>query len=285
MYKAFFGLRENPFAVNPDPHFLFSTHEVEEAISSLTYCIQERRGFVLLTGEVGTGKTTLLNMFLDWLREADVASAFIFNPRMDSIEFFDFMMTDFGISCESNLKSQKLIRLNHWLLERYRAKQTAVLVIDEAQNLSTEVLEEIRLLTNLETAREKLLQIVLAGQPELDHKLSRPELRQLRQRITLRCKTRPFDGKETEAYIDERLRISGRNGRPIFTPEAVERIYYYSGGVPRVINLICDHALITAYAEGRQSVSAAIIDTVGTEFDLDRQPPATVRAPANGDEN
>jgi len=283
MYKAFFGLCENPFAVNPDPHFLVPTHEIEEAISSLIYCIQQRRGFTLLTGEVGTGKTTLLNMLLDWLREADVASAFIFNPRMDPIEFFDFMMTDFGVSCESTLKSQKLIRLNNWLLERYRAKQTAVLVIDEAQNLSTDVLEEIRLLTNLETAREKLLQIVLAGQPELDYKLNRPELRQLRQRITLRCKTRPFDGKETEAYINERLRISGRNGKPIFTPQAVERIYYYSGGIPRVINLICDHALITAYAEGCQSVSAAIVDTLGTEFDLDRRPPATVPAPANGD--
>jgi general secretion pathway protein A len=283
MYKAFFGLRENPFAVNPDPHFLVPTHEVEEAISSLIYCIQQRRGFILLTGEVGTGKTTLLNLFLDWLREAGVASAFIFNPRLDPIEFFDFMMTDFGIPCESSLKSQKLIRLNHWLLERYRAKQTAVLVIDEAQNLSTEVLEEIRLLTNLETAREKLLQIVLAGQPELEDKLSRPELRQLRQRITLRCKTRPFDGKETEAYINERLRISGRNGRPIFTSKAVERIYYYSGGIPRVINLICDHALIIAYAEERQSVSPAIIDAVGMDFDLGRRQGSSAPAPANGD--
>ena len=150
------------------------TRETEETLASLTYGVQQRRGFILLTGEVGTGKTTILNLFLEWLRKGNVVTAFIFNPRLSVIEFLDFMMTDFGISSESTMKSQKLIRVNQWLLERYQANETAVLIVDEAQSLSAEVLEEIRLLTNLETAREKLLQIVLSGQPELGHKLSQP---------------------------------------------------------------------------------------------------------------
>jgi type II secretory pathway predicted ATPase ExeA len=197
MYKKFFGLRENPFNVNPDPRFLYNTKETQEALACLTYGIQRRRGFILLTGEVGTGKTTLLNKLLEWLRGERVATAFIFNPRLNVTQFLDFMMADFGITCETRLKSQVLVRLNHWLLERYRAGETATLIIDEAQNLSMDVLEEIRLLTNLETSTEKLLQIVLSGQPELEQKISQPQLRQLRQRIMLRCKTVPLTLEQT----------------------------------------------------------------------------------------
>src|SRR5690349_13205101 len=157
MYKHFFGLKENPFNVNPDPRYLFLTDHIQEALACLTYGIETRKGFILLTGEVGTGKTTLLNKLLDWLHAQNIATAFVFNPRLSVTEFFDFMMADFGISCESRLKSQVLMRLNHWLLERYRAGETAVLIFDEAQNLPLQVLEEIRLLTNLETSTEELL--------------------------------------------------------------------------------------------------------------------------------
>ncbi len=268
MYKKFFGLKENPFNANPDPRFLFPTRETQEALACLTYGIQRRRGFVLLTGEVGTGKTTLLNKLLDWLRSERVATAFIFNPGLTVDQFLDFTMADFGIPCESPLKSQVLLRLNQWLLERYRAGETAALIIDEAQNLSPELLEEIRLLTNLETSTEKLLQIVLSGQPELEAKLSQPQLRQLRQRIMLRCKTYPLSLEQTQGYLNERLRIAGANGKCIFNPEAVEVVYQHSMGIPRVINLLCEHALITAFAEGQKAITAATIEGVAREFDL-----------------
>ncbi len=282
MYKEFFGLKENPFSANPDPRFLVPTRETEETFASLTYGIQQRRGFILLTGEVGTGKTTILNMFLEWLRGANVATAFIFNPRLSVVEFMDFMMTDFGIPCDSELKSQKLIRINQWLLERFRGNETAVLIVDEAQNLSVEVLEEIRLLTNLETAREKLLQIVLSGQPELEYKLNRPHLRQLRQRITLRCKTFPLTSKQTEEYICTRLRIAGRSEGPLFSPSAIEAVHRYSQGIPRIINLLCDHALINAFADGRKYVAANTIDCVAKEFELSEPATSAATSAANG---
>jgi len=252
MYKKFFGLRENPFNVNPDPRFLFSTRHTEEAFAVLTYGIQSRKGFVTLTGEVGTGKTTLLNKLLDWLHENSLATAFVFNSRLNVTQFLDFMMADFGIPCDTRMKSQVLIRLNQWLLERYRAGETAVLVVDEAQNLSPQVLEEIRLLTNLETATEKLLQIVLSGQPELEQKLNQPGLRQLRQRITLRCRTYPLTLEETTGYIQERLRIAGGDGTTIFTPESIEAMHRYARGIPRVVNLLCEHALISAFVDQKR---------------------------------
>ena len=177
MYKKFFGLKENPFNVTPDPRYLYSTPHTEEALACLNYCVQGRKGFVLLTGDVGTGKTTLLNKLLEWLRQEQVATAFVFNPRLNTLQFLDYMMSDFGVNCETRLKSQVLVHLNQWLLERYRSGGTTVLIVDEAQNLSPEVLEEVRLLTNLETSTEKLLQIVLSGQQELELRLRQPEFR------------------------------------------------------------------------------------------------------------
>jgi type II secretory pathway predicted ATPase ExeA len=277
MYKEFFGLKENPFNVNPDPRFLFRTREIDEALACLTYGIQRRRGFIMLTGEVGTGKTTLLNKLLEWLRAERVATAFIFNPRLSVNQFLDFTLQDFGIHCDSRTKSQVLLQLNQWLLERYRTAETAALIVDEAQNLSPEVLEEIRLLTNLETTTEKLLQIVLSGQPELEQILNRPVLRQLRQRITLRCKTMPLSLEDTSGYISERLRIAGANAEPIFARDAIEAIFRHSSGIPRVINLLCEHALITSFAEGNRPVSASIINAVAHEFELDRPPEAVVQ--------
>ncbi len=269
MYKKFFGLKENPFNVNPDPRYLFMTQNTQEALSCLTYGIQKRRGFILLSGEVGTGKTTLLNKLLSWLQRYRVATSFIFNPGLEPSQFFEYMLADFGLDSVSGQKSQMLWRLNKWLLERYRVGGTAVLVVDEAQNLSPEVLEEIRLLTNLETSTEKLLQIVLSGQPELEDKLSRPELRQLRQRITMRCRTLPLTLEETAKYVETRLAVAGADGRPIFSPEAVEAIFDYSRGIPRVINLLCEHGLINAFAQEQRPVSVATIQEVAREFELD----------------
>src|SRR6202051_2763351 len=231
MYQKFFGLRESPFNVNPDPRYLFLTKQIQEALAGLTYGIQNRKGFILLTGEVGTGKTTLLNRLLDWLHRRPAKTAYIFNSRLDVNQLFDFIMAEFEIPCVSREKSHVLLSLNQWLLERYRAGETAVLIIDEAQNLTPEVLEEIRLLTNLETSTEKLLQIVLTGQPELEEKLKLPELRQLKQRITLRCKTAPLTKEQTPAIMAERLRIAGTTGEQIFSPETVETIHLYSLGI------------------------------------------------------
>jgi general secretion pathway protein A len=268
MYKEFFGLRANPFNVNPDPRYLFLTRHTEEALACLTYGIQSRKGFVLLTGEVGTGKTTLINKLQEWLRLQQVATAFIFNSRMNTPQFLDYMMADFGISCESNAKSQILLQFYNWLLDRYRAGETAVLIVDEAQNLSDEVLEEIRLLTNLETHTEKLLQIVLVGQPELEQKLKQQHLRQLRQRLTLRAKTHPLTLEETKAYIQQRLRVAGSNGEQIFDPESVVLIHRYATGIPRVINLLCEHCLVISFVDQQRVILPAVVDAVAREFEL-----------------
>jgi general secretion pathway protein A len=273
MYKNFFGLKEHPFNANPDPRYLFLTREIQEALAGLAYGIKNRKGFILLTGEVGTGKTTLLNRLLDWLHMEGVATAYIFNSRVDVSQLFDLMMADFGIPCERRDKSYVLMRLNQWLLQRYRDRKTSVLIVDEAQNLSLEVLEEIRLLTNFETANEKLLQIVLAGQPELDEKLRDPRLRQLRQRITMRCRTQPLSMQELSGYIAERLRIGGANGTPIFSPEAIESIYKYSRGIPRVANLLCEHSLIGAFVDQVRPVQARLVEDAAREFELDQLDP------------
>ncbi len=281
MYKGFFGLKENPFNVSPDPRYLFLTKEIEETLSSLMYGIQTRKGIVTLTGEVGTGKTTLVNRVLDWLHQRATKTAFLFNSRMNSSQLFDFILSEFDIPCESRSKSQQLMKLNQWLLERFASGETAVLIIDEAQNLTFPVLEEIRLLTNLETSTEKLLQIVLSGQPELEEKLNLPQLRQLRQRIMLRCKTGALTKEQTRDYMSERMKIGGatENGQPIFSPAAVETIHLYSLGIPRVVNLLCEHALINAYVEQQRPIEPKTIEDVAREFQLDEVEP--IASPEN----
>ena len=279
MYKSFFGLKENPFNVNPDPRYLLLTKQIEEALTGLMYGIQTKKGFITLTGEVGTGKTTLVNRLLDWLHHRRARTAFLFNSRMNSSQLFDFILSEFEIKCDSRSKSHQLMSLNHWLLDRYRMGETVVLIIDEAQNLTFPVLEEIRLLTNLETATEKLLQIVLSGQPELEDKLKLPELRQLRQRIMLRCKTGPLTKEQTYEYIQERLRIAGANATPIFTQQAMDTVHLYSLGVPRVINLLCEHSLVNAYADQQRPIGPKIVEEVAREFQLDEVGPL---APSGG---
>jgi general secretion pathway protein A len=268
MYKDFYGLRANPFNMNPDPRYLFLTRHTEEALACLTYGIQSRKGFVLLTGEVGTGKTTLINKLLEWLRLQQVATAFVFNSRLNTTQFLDYMMADFGIPCDSEAKSQILLRLYNWLLDRYRAGETAVLIIDEAQNLTDEVLEEIRMLTNLETFTEKLLQIVLVGQPELEQKLKQPQLRQLRQRLTLRARTHPLTLEETKAYVQQRLRIAGCNGLQIFDSESLVWIHRYASGIPRVINLLCEHCLVSAFVDQQKVIGPGVVEVVARDLDL-----------------
>ena len=267
---SFFGLRENPFRINPDPRFLFITDQARAAADELAYAIRTRKGLILLTGEVGTGKTMLIRRLLDWLAEQKMPTALIFNSHIKPEELLDFILNDFGVPCASTLKSEKLIALNGWLLERYRAGQTPVLIVDEAQGLEPTALEEIRLLLNFETPREKLLQIVLAGQPELEIKLKRHELRQLRQRITIRCRTAPLTLEQTHAYIRERLRVAGGSDDSIFEPGAASSVHAYSRGIPRVINVLCEHSLINACADGASTISPATVERAARDWQLDR---------------
>lgn len=271
MYRSFFGLRVLPFGASPDPRFLYMMPRIREALACLQYGIAARKGFVVMTGEVGTGKTTLLKTVLSSFTKDRVSTAFVFNPRLDVLDFLEFVLTDFGIPPKTRTKSGMLLQLNRWLIDRFRNQDLCAIVVDEAQNLSYELLEEIRLLTNLETSSEKLVQIVLSGQPELEEKLRDPSVRQLRQRISMWCRTYPLSSEETEAYITERLRIAGAR-QQVLTPEAIQLVHRYSKGIPRLINLICEQALISAYVEQVKPIPGRIVESVGTELDLDEQP-------------
>jgi type II secretory pathway predicted ATPase ExeA len=271
MYKSFFKLQSNPFAGSPDPRFLYMMPHTREALATLEYGISAHKGFIVLTGEVGTGKTTLLRRALSSLDQSRVFSSFVFNPRLDVLDFLEFILSDFGVPIKQRNKSGMLIQLNRWLVERFRNKETCVIMVDEAQDLNWDLLEEIRLLTNLETASEKLVQIVLSGQPELEQKLRAPELRQLRQRISLWARTHAITAEQTAAYIAQRLLIAGSNER-IFDDDAVAAIHRASRGIPRVINLLCEHALILAYVEQIRQIPALMIDSVARDLDLDPQP-------------
>jgi general secretion pathway protein A len=268
MYNSFFSLRENPFNVNVDPRFFFPTRQTEVALQRLAYGIQNRKGLILLTGEVGTGKTMMINQLLDWLRQLRTPTAFVFNSNLGEGDLFNLMACDFGIATEPNDRTNLPIRLNRWLLECYRAGMSPVLIVDEAQGLSFDRLEEIRLLLNIETPCEKMLQIVFAGQPELEVKLSQSEGRQLRQRIAVRCKINPLTLEETHGYIEQRLRIAGADVKSIFGRQAMDAVYSYALGIPRVINLICEHSLINAYVDQLRPVPAHIVEEVASEFQL-----------------
>jgi type II secretory pathway predicted ATPase ExeA len=269
VYRKFFGLTDYPFNDNPDPRFFCSTPEVDEAFTSLMHGIQERKGLILLTGEVGTGKTTLLKTLLERLDKNLYPSAFVFNTRLNTIQLLDFMMSDFGIAHDMADKAHMLMSLKHWLLERAQKGLTAILVIDEAQNLPVPVLEEVRLLNNLETPAQKLLQIVLSGQPELEEKLKRPELRQLRYRLAHWCRTRALDLPETNAYVGFRLRVAGGDIEDIFTSDAVAHVYRFTRGIPRLINLLCTHSMISAYADQEKPVSGETVQALARQFELD----------------
>ncbi len=272
MYEKHFQLQVAPFSLNPDPRFLYVTPSFKEAIATLAYGVTNRKGFVLLTGDVGTGKTTLLNVFVQWLAEQSAATAFVFNPRLGPDEFVEFMMADFGVPCSTRSKSERLIALNHWLLERQRANEPAVLIVDEAQQLGVDTLEELRLLTNLETPTQKLLQIVLSGQRELEGVLARPSLRQLKQRISLRCKTLPLSSSQTMEYIARRVQVAGGNANHIFRPESYEPIHRYSQGIVRLVNLLCENALMGAYCDDETMVGPQHVEQAAKDLELEIAP-------------
>lgn len=271
MYKSFFHLKSGPFGTSPDPRFLYMMPHTREALACLEYGISARKGFIVLTGEVGTGKTTLLRRALASFDQSRVFTSFVFNPRFDVLDFLEFVLSDFGITPASRTKSGMLIQLNRWLVERFRREETCVIVVDEAQNLSWELMEEIRLLTNLETSSEKLVQIVLSGQPELEEKLRQPNVRQLRQRISLWCRTQAITAEQTADYIAQRLLIAGTSDT-IFSRDAVAAIHRASCGIPRTINIICEHALILGYVEQLHQISAAVVFAVVQDLNLDTLP-------------
>jgi len=275
MYEHFFnsfGLRENPFHVSPDPRFYFPTRAQESALTELLFGVETRQGLMVLTGEAGTGKTTLLNQFLDWLQHRGRSSAYVFHALLEPLELLQFILRDFGVSCTSNHKGDVVDALYSWLRARYAAGDLPVLILDEAQALPKETLDELRLLLNLETPRGKLLQIILSGQPELDEKLRLPALRQLRQRIMFHSRILLFTQEETAAYIARRLATAGRADSSLFPPEVVDAIYAYSRGIPRVVNLLSEHALISAYAEQQRIISPEMIRRIAVDFDLLAEP-------------
>ncbi|HXV35670.1 MAG TPA: AAA family ATPase [Myxococcota bacterium] len=267
MYCEFFGLARAPFEMTPDPSFIYLGETHREGLATLVYGVRARKGFVMLTGEVGTGKTTLLHALLAQL-DANTDSAYIFNPRVDPLDFFRLLFEDLGIEQACTSKADYLLALNRFLIERLKQDRTVLLIVDEAQNLSPEMLEEIRLLSNLETADSKLIQILLVGQPELGAMLDRDDLRQLRQRIVLRHDLRPFDANELESYVDERLRLAGYTGKGIFKRSALRELYRVTSGVPRLVNVVCDGALLTGYGRDQVLLDAEIIREVASDLHL-----------------
>jgi general secretion pathway protein A len=283
MYREFYGLLQAPFEMTPDPAFLYLGETHREGLAMLVYAIQSRKGFVVLTGEVGTGKTTLLHALLSQM-DPDLPSAFVFNPRLDALDFFRVLFDEFGIEEPCNTKAEYLLALNHFLIEQLRQDRTALLIVDEAQNLAPEMLEEIRLLSNLETPTSKLLQIILVGQPELAEMLDREDLRQLRQRIVLRHDLRPFGAKELVHYVEERLRLAGYNGKGIFEKSALKQLMAVTEGIPRLVNVVCDGALLAGYSRGLKTLDAGVIRDVAEDLRLPAFPtksPAKVEAPTH----
>lgn len=260
MYLAHFQLERNPFEMSPDPHFFFPTTQHREALAGLVYGITERKGFLVLTGEVGTGKSLVVRCLLDALDKRRVACAYVFNSLLSPAEFLNYVAEDLGVTSSPCAKNELLLRLNRHLIENHRKGLTTVLIIDEAHHLDAAVLEEVRLLTNLETPHGKLLQIALVGQPELDAKLETHELRQLKQRITLRLKLRGLAATETFRYVQARLAAAGNTSGPLFTPAALAMIHYYSSGIPRLVNTLADNSLLAAYAAGRRQVSFEMVE-------------------------
>ncbi|MBI1922182.1 MAG: AAA family ATPase [Geobacter sp.] len=266
MYLDFYGFTEKPFNITPNPRFVFLSKIHREAFAHLLYGVRDRAGFIELTGEVGTGKTTVLRTLLGQLDEEGYRTALIFNPRLSALELLGAVCREFGIPTESRSTAQLHDDLNAFLLEENAAGRTVVLVIDEAQNLEPGVLEQVRLISNLETKTDKLIQIVLAGQPELGEMLERQELRQLNQRITVRYHLLPMDMEDTGAYIAHRLAVAGGGGAVVFPSAALKRIYRFSAGYPRLINIVCDRVLLVAYSEDKREVSSEMIATAIREL-------------------
>lgn len=269
MYKAYFGLSENPFNLSPDPEFLYRSPQHEEALANLIYGVRSRKGFIVLAGEVGTGKTTMLECLRDYLDSQRIEFAFIFNSRLTPDQFFEMIAYDFDLHCDRKSKTEVLFALNSLLIQQTERGRTCVLIVDEAHNLEWDVLEEIRLLGNLENRQGKLLQIILAGQPELDRKLDAPNLRQLKQRIVLRCALNPLTLEQCTAYIETRLARAGMPNQRVFSAELMAEIYNRSRGIPRIINAICDNLLVTCFAMEQRVATFAMLDEVSRDMRLE----------------
>ena len=274
MYEAFFGLRERPFDLSPDSRFLFLAASHQEALSNLDYGLSARKGVTLLIGEAGMGKTTLVRAVLASYRKRDALCVYLNNPTLTRSEFLRFIANEFGLPPAAATDKVTCLReLEAVLLRRAEAGQISALLIDEAQSMPHELLEEVRLLANMETDTTKLLPLILAGQPELAGRLNDPSLRQLKQRIALRCELKPFDLGRTAAYIATRIRTAGGEAARVFTREAVIRIHEASQGIPRVISVICDNALVAGFAAGASPISSRLVEEVCRDFDLRKQTP------------
>ncbi len=269
MYNAFFGFTESPFNLSPDPAFFFRSEQHEEALANLVYGVQARKGFIVLAGEVGTGKTTMLECLRDYLESQYIEFAFVFNSRINTDQFFEMIAYDLNLPCQRTSKTEVLFALNQLLVEQAQAGRTVVLIVDEAHNLEWEVLEEIRLLGNLENRNGKLLQIILAGQPELDRKLDAPNLRQLKQRIVLRCNLQAFSLRDSVDYIESRLAKAGMTGQTVFTEVLLAQIHLRSQGPPRLFNAICDNLLLNAFATEQKVCNIDLLDEVCADLRLE----------------
>jgi general secretion pathway protein A len=282
MYEQFFGFRERPFDLTPNPRYLVLTEVHREALSNLEYGIASGKGITLLIGEAGSGKTTLIRAAID-KQPSRVYCTHLHNPALTRDEFVEMLAERFGLSDAARVsKTALLLELEAVLKARRRAGETSVLIVDEAQSLPLELLEEIRLLANIETDEEKLLLVILAGQPELSDRLNDRSLRQLKQRVALRCELRPLTLQETAAYLAGRIRAAGGVGAQVFTREAVTKIFEGAHGIPRIISVIADNALLTAFAQGRRPVTSQVVMEVRQDFDLDC-PPAALTAPASSE--
>ena len=269
MYNAFFGFTESPFNLSPDPAFFFRSEQHEEALANLVYGVQARKGFIVLAGEVGTGKTTMLECLRDYLESQYIEFAFLFNSRVNCEQFFEMIAYDLNLPCARTSKTEVLFALNQLLVEQAQMGRTVVLIVDEAHNLEWDVLEEIRLLGNLENRNGKLLQIILAGQPELDRKLDAPNLRQLKQRIVLRCNLRAFTLRDAVEYIQSRLEKAGMPNQTVFSEELMAEIHLRAQGTPRLINAICDNLLLTAFAEEQKVCTKKMLDEISHDLRLE----------------
>ena len=269
MYNAFFGFSESPFSLSPDPAFLYRSEQHEEALANLIYGVQARKGFIVLSGEVGTGKTTMLECLRDYLETQYIEFAFLFNSRINTEQFFEMIAYDLDLPCSRTSKTEVLFALNQLLVEQTQDGRTVVLIVDEAHNLEWEVLEEIRLLGNLENRNGKLLQIILAGQPELDRKLDAPNLRQLKQRIVLRCNLQPFTLRDAVEYMQTRLEKAGMRHQSVFSEELLAEIHVRAQGIPRVINAVCDNLLLTAFAAEQKLCTVDMLDEVCKDMRLE----------------
>ena len=267
MYEDYFGFDRLPFSITPDPRFFYDNPGNREAFAGLHYGIEGRKGFIVITGEAGTGKTTLLKVFMQ-RAPVTIRTAFVFNPKLSSTELLRSILNDLNIAASTENPGTLTRQLNDYLIEQLKKRHIVALLVDEAQHLSSELLEELRLLSNLETNHDKLIQIVLMGQPELEERLDQPELRQLKQRVTVRCRLAPLKGDEVSFYIEARLKTAGFAEKALFDPKAVEKITLYSRGIPRLINVICDNALLICYAASKRTVSAEFIEEVAHDLQL-----------------